>query len=150
MNYSPVASQSQVSTEATPKGEELVHQCQVTRGALERAGIDPKDLSFAEVYDLSEAMELDWMENIGICKNGEAEKLLREGATTLGGRIPINPSGGVASFGEAVPAKALLKACELVTQLRGAAGPRQIKKAKVGLAVNQGLADSVSCVIMVK
>jgi acetyl-CoA acetyltransferase len=150
MNYSPVASQSQVSTEATPKGEELVHQCQVTRGALERAGIDAKDLSFAEVYDLSVAMELDWMENIGICKNGEAEKLLREGATTLGGRIPINPSGGVASFGEAVPAQALLQACELVTQLRGAAGPRQVKKAKVGLAVNQGLADSVSCIIMVK
>jgi len=68
-------------------------------------GHGPDDLDLAEVYDLSTAMELDWYEQIGICAPGEAEKLVRDGATTIGGRIPVNASGGLASFGEAVPAQ---------------------------------------------
>ena len=65
--------------------------------AYEEAGIGPDDLSLAEVYDLSTALELDWYENIGLCGEGEAEALVRSGATTVGGRIPVNPSGGVLS-----------------------------------------------------
>ena len=80
----------------------------------------------AEVYDLSTALELDWYENIGLCAPGEAEALLHSGATSLGGRIPVNPSGGLACFGEAIPAQAIAQVCELTWQLRGDAGERQV------------------------
>jgi acetyl-CoA acetyltransferase len=119
----------------------------IARGAYEQAGIGPEDLDLAEVYDLSTALELDWYENIGLCKPGEAERLLRAGDTALGGRIPVNPSGGLSSFGEAIPAQALAQVCELVWQLRGQAGPRQVEGARVGLAVNQGLFGHGSAVV---
>jgi acetyl-CoA acetyltransferase len=111
----------------------------IARGAYEQAGLGPEDLDLAEVYDLSTALELDWYENVGLCKPGEAEALLRSGATALGGRIPVNASGGLASFGEAVPAQAIAQVCELTWQLRGQAQGRQVEGARVGLAVNQGL-----------
>jgi acetyl-CoA acetyltransferase len=120
----------------------------IAKAAYEQAGLGPEDLDCAEVYDLSTALELDWYENIGLCKPGEAEKLLREGATTLGGRIPVNPSGGLACFGEAVPAQAIAQVCELTWQLRGQAGERQVEGAKVGLTVNQGLFGHGSSVIV--
>jgi len=120
----------------------------IARGAYEAAGLGPEDLDLAEVYDLSTALELDWYENIGLCKPGEAETLLREGATALGGRIPVNPSGGLASFGEAVPAQAIAQVCELTWQLRGQAGARQVEGARVGLTVNQGLFGHGSSVIV--
>ena len=69
----------------------------IAGAAYEEAGIGPEELDMAEVYDLSSALELDWYENIGLCKEGEAEKLLNDGDTTIGGRIPVNPSGGVLS-----------------------------------------------------
>ena len=150
LNPNPFASQSEASTPAVIPGEMRAHQWYVAQGAYKQAGISPQDLSFAEVYDLSTALELDWMEDIALCKRGEAEKLLRSGDTAIGGKIPINPSGGVASFGESIPAQALLQVCELVTQLRGNAGKRQVANAKVGLAINEGLANSVSCMILKK
>lgn len=115
--------------------------------AYEEAGLGPGDLDFAEVYDLSTALELDWYENIGLCGEGEAEALLHSGATTLGGRVPVNPSGGLACFGEAIPAQAIAQVCELTWQLRGEAGARQVEGARVGLAINQGLFGHGSCVI---
>jgi acetyl-CoA acetyltransferase len=111
----------------------------IARGAYEQAGVGPEDLDCAEVYDLSTALELDWYENVGLCKPGEAERLIRDGTTALGGRIPVNASGGLASFGEAVPAQAIAQVCELTWQLRGQATGRQVEGARVGLAVNQGL-----------
>ncbi len=95
-------------------------------------------------------MELDWYEDIGICKRGEAEKLLNDGATTIGGRVPVNPSGGLACFGEAVPAQAVAQVCELTWQLRGEASERQVPGAKVGLTANQGLFGHGSSVILKK
>jgi acetyl-CoA acetyltransferase len=118
--------------------------------AYEEAGLGPDDLSCAEVYDLSTALELDWYENIGLCAPGEAEALLHSGATTLGGRIPVNASGGLASFGEAIPAQAIAQVCELTTQMRGEAGERQVGGAKVGLSINQGLFGHGSCVIVTR
>jgi len=120
----------------------------IAYAAYEQAGIGPEDLSLAEVYDLSTALELDWCENIGLCKPGEAEKLLNEGQTTLGGRIPVNPSGGLACFGEAVPAQAIAQVCELTWQLRGQAAERQVEGARIGLTVNQGLFGHGSSVIV--
>ncbi len=122
----------------------------IAAAAYEEAGLGPKDLNLAEVYDLSSALELDWYENIGLCKPGEAERLLNDGDTTLGGRIPINPSGGLACFGEAVPAQAIAQVCELTWQLRGVAGERQVEGARVGLTVNQGLFGHGSAVIVRK
>jgi len=120
----------------------------ISRAAYEEAGIGPDDLDVAEVYDLSSALELDWYENIGLCKEGEAERLLNDGDTTLGGRVPVNPSGGLACFGEAIPAQAIAQVCELVWQLRGEATGRQVEGARVGLTVNQGLFGHGSSVIV--
>jgi acetyl-CoA acetyltransferase len=122
----------------------------IAAAAYEEAGLGPSDLSMAEVYDLSTALELDWYEDIGLCPPGEAEKLLHDGATTIGGRIPVNPSGGLACFGEAVPAQAIAQVCEVAWQLRGQAGPRQVDGARVGLTINQGLFGHGSCVILSK
>ena len=122
----------------------------IAAAAYEEAGLGPEDLDVAEVYDLSSALELDWYENIGLCKAGEAERLLRDGDTTLGGRIPVNPSGGLSCFGEAIPAQAIAQVCELTWQLRGHAPGRQVEGASVGLTVNQGLFGHGSSVIVTK
>lgn len=120
----------------------------IALAAYEEAGIGPEDLDLAEVYDLSTALELDWYENIGLCKPGEAERLLRDGDTAIGGRIPVNPSGGLSCFGEAVPAQAIAQVCEVTWQLRGQAGARQVEGARVGLTVNQGLFGHGSAVLL--
>ncbi|MGW7462161.1 lipid-transfer protein [Streptomyces sp. NPDC054797] len=122
----------------------------IARAAYEEAGIGPEDLSLAEVYDLSTALELEWYEDLGLCAPGEGAKLLREGATALGGRVPVNTSGGLASFGEAVPAQALAQVCELTWQLRGVAGDRQVPGARVGVTANQGLFGHGSAVVAVR
>jgi hypothetical protein len=121
----------------------------IAAAAYEEAGLGPEDLSLAEVYDLSTALELDWYEDIGLCEPGEAERLLRDGVTSLGGRVPVNPSGGLASFGEAIPAQAIAQVCELTWQLRGQAGERQVAGARAGIAVNQGLFGHGSAIIAV-
>ncbi|GAA1417815.1 lipid-transfer protein [Streptomyces thermospinosisporus] len=122
----------------------------VARAAYEEAGLGPEDLSLAEVYDLSTALELQWYEDLGLCGPGEAAKLLRTGATAAGGRIPVNVSGGLASFGEAVPAQAIAQVCELTWQLRGTAGARQVAGARVGMSANQGLFGHGSAVMLVR
>ena len=120
----------------------------IADAAYEEAGIGPEDVGVAEVYDLSTALELDWIEDLGLCKRGEAEALLRAGDTTIGGRIPVNPSGGLACFGEAVPAQALAQVCELTWQLRGQAEGRQVEGARVGITANQGLFGHGSSVLL--
>jgi acetyl-CoA acetyltransferase len=127
---------------------ELGFRDSIAAAAYEEAGIGPEDLSLAEVYDLSTALELDWYENIGLCKPGEAEQLLNDGDTTIGGRIPVNPSGGLACFGEAVPAQALAQVCEVTWQLRGQAEGRQVEGATAGVTVNQGLFGHGSAVLL--
>jgi acetyl-CoA acetyltransferase len=122
----------------------------ITKQAYEEAGLGPEDMSLAEVYDLSSALELDWYENIGLCKPGEAERLLNDGDTTIGGRVPVNPSGGLSCFGEAVPAQAIAQVCELAWQLRGQAGERQVAGARAGVTANQGLFGHGSSVIVTR
>ncbi len=138
-----------ISTDSAADGEpERTFKESIAHAAYEEAGISPEDVSLAEVYDLSTALELDWMEDIGLCKRGEAEVLLRAGETTIGGRIPVNPSGGLACFGEAVPAQALAQVCEVTWQLRGQATGRQVEGATVGITANQGLFGHGSSVIL--
>ncbi|MFE6102823.1 lipid-transfer protein [Streptomyces laurentii] len=122
----------------------------IARAAYEEAGIGPEDLSLAEVYDLSTALELEWYEDLGLCPAGHGAALVRDGVTALGGRVPVNPSGGLASFGEAVPAQAIAQVCELTWQLRGAAGDRQVPGARAGITANQGLFGHGSAVVAVR
>ncbi len=116
--------------------------------AYEQAGLGPEDMSMAEVYDLSSALELDWIEAIGLCEPGEAGKLLRDGDIALGGRIPINPSGGLGAFGEAIPAQAIAQVCELIWQIRGEANGRQVENARAGVTANMGLFGHGSSVVV--
>ncbi len=129
---------------------ERTFRASIAHAAYQEADIGPEDLSLAEVYDLSTALELQWYEDLGLCGEGEGAKLLREGATAPGGRIPVNMSGGLASFGEAVPAQAIAQVCELTWQLRGDAGPRQVEHARVGITANQGLFGHGSAVVAVR
>jgi acetyl-CoA acetyltransferase len=128
----------------------LSYRSSIPLKAYEEAGIDPRDVSLAEVYDLSTALELDWIEDLCLTPRGEAAAALRRGDTAIGGKIPVNVSGGLACFGEAVPAQAIAQVCELTWQLRGEAGDRQVKGAKVGITANQGLFGHGSSVIVKK
>ncbi|MEU2211702.1 lipid-transfer protein [Streptomyces hygroscopicus] len=141
-----------IATDSAPPGSPAPDPFRpsIAQAAYEEAGLGPRDLSLAEVYDLSTALELEWYEDVGLCGPGEGARLLREGATALGGRIPVNPSGGLASFGEAVPAQAIAQVCELTRQLRGQAGDRQVAGASTGIAVNQGLFGHGSAVVAVR
>jgi acetyl-CoA acetyltransferase len=134
----------------TVPAPDRVFKDQILDAAYAEAGIGPEDLSLAEVYDLSTALELDWYEHLGLCAKGEAEALLRSGATTIGGKIPVNPSGGLACFGEAIPAQAIAQVCELTWQLRGQATGRQVENATVGVTANQGLFGHGSSVIVAR
>lgn len=120
----------------------------IAHNAYEQAGLGPEDVSCAEVYDLSTALELDWYENLGFCAQGEGARLVRDGVTALGGAKPVNASGGLSSFGEAIPAQAIAQVCELTWQLQGRCPGHQVEGAKVGLAINQGLFGHGSCTIL--
>lgn len=141
-----IATDSAVAVDPPPES----FRASIARAAYEEAGVGPEDLSLAEVYDLSTALEVQWYEDLALCAEGEGAKLLRDGVTSPGGRIPVNASGGLASFGEAVPAQAIAQVCELTWQLRGAAGERQITGARVGISANQGLFGHGSAVIAVR
>lgn len=137
-----------IATDSAVAAEAHSFRAALPAKAYEEAGIAPSDVSLAEVYDLSTALELDWIEDLQLCGRGEAAALLRSGATRVGGRIPVNASGGLACFGEAVPAQALAQVCELTWQLRGQAGARQVQGARVGITANQGLFGHGSSVIV--
>jgi acetyl-CoA acetyltransferase len=102
--------------------------------AYEEAGIDPADVDVVEVHDAFANEELEYYELLGICGEGEGEKLVEEGATALGGRVPFNTSGGLIARGHPGGPTGLAQIHELVTQLRGEAGARQVEGARVALA----------------
>ena len=128
--------------------EAINYRAQIPLKAYDEAGIGPEDVDLAEVYDLSTALELDWIEDLQLAPRGAAAQWLRRGDTAVGGKIPVNASGGLACFGEAVPAQALAQVCELTWQLRAAAGARQVEGARVGITANQGLFGHGSSVIV--
>jgi len=110
----------------------------VATKAYEVAGIGPKDVHVAEVHDASAPAELIIYEELGFCKPGEGGRLVDEGITTLGGRLPVNPSGGLLAKGHPVGATGVAQIAEIFWQLRGEAGKRQVERAKVGLTENGG------------
>ena len=106
--------------------------------AWERAGVGPADVSVAEVHDATAVGEIVQIEALGLCPFGDGGPMSERGETTLGGRIPVNPSGGLESRGHPVGATGLAQIFELVTQLRGQAGERQVEGARIALAENGG------------
>jgi acetyl-CoA acyltransferase len=118
--------------------------------AYERAGVGPHDMSVAEVHDASAFAEVVQAENLGFCDFGEGGLIAERGETALGGRIPINPSGGLESKGHPIGATGLGQICELVAQLRGEAGARQVENARFGIAENgggfHGYEEAAACV----
>jgi len=106
--------------------------------AYELSGIGPEDVQVVELHDATASAELMAYEQIGLCPPYGAAEFLRSGATALGGRVPVNPSGGLLSKGHPVGATGCAQVHELVTQLRGRAGPRQRAGARVALAENGG------------
>ncbi len=102
--------------------------------AYERAGIGPEDLNVAEVHDCFTPAEILHYEDLGLCPKGEGGPFIASGATQIGGKIPVNPSGGLLSKGHPLGATGVAQIAEIVWQLRGQAGERQVTGAKVGLA----------------
>ena len=118
------------------------------RKAMEKAAIGPEGIDLIELQDNTVYYELSFPEEWGFCKPGEAEHLLESGETLPTGKLPINPSGGFISFGEATTAQGLFQICEVGWQLRGDAGGRQVANAKVGLAQTLGLGGNGSASIL--
>ena len=128
----------------------LVRACRMASGALgtpvedassqafERAGIGPDDLDLLELHDAAAPAELLQYHEVGLCPKDEGFRLIREGATKLGGRVPVNCSGGLLSRGHALGATGLAQIHELVFQLRGQAGQRQVEGARLAMAINGG------------
>jgi acetyl-CoA acetyltransferase len=108
------------------------------QAAYESAGVKPEDIHLAEVHDATSFGEIFMTELMGFCPIGAGGALAESGATRLGGRIPVNPSGGLASRGHPVAATGLAQIYELTTQLRHSAGARQVEGARLALQENSG------------
>jgi acetyl-CoA acetyltransferase len=118
--------------------------------AYEEAGLGPDDLDVVECQDTDAARELGSCEELGLCPPGGSAALLDSGATTLGGRLPVNPSGGLLSKGEPLGASALGQVVELVRQLRGECGARQVEGAGVALSHTVGRGANAGVVILTR
>jgi len=108
------------------------------RAAYEKAGLGPEDVDLAEVHDACSPAELWLYEELGFCQEGESARLLSVGATSLGGQVPVNTSGGLIGRGHPLGATGCAQLVELADQLRGRAGARQVEGARVALAQNGG------------
>jgi acetyl-CoA acetyltransferase len=118
------------------------------RAAFEEAGLGPDDLDVVECQDTDAARELLSYEELGLCEAGGSAALLDSGATRLGGRLPVNPSGGLLSKGEPLGASALGQVVELVRQLRGECGARQVEGARTALSHTVGRGANAGVVIL--
>jgi acetyl-CoA acetyltransferase len=120
--------------------------------AFERASIGPADVDLVELHDAAAPAELMLLEKLGLAHPGEAPKLLRTGATAIGGALPVNPSGGLLSRGHPIGATGLAQIAEITNQLRGRAGERQVAGARIGLTQNAGgslFNQEAACVVTV-
>lgn len=118
--------------------------------AYTQAGVGPQDLDVVECQDTDAARELLAWAELGLCAPGEQAALLADGAVSIGGRLPVNPSGGLLSKGEPLGASALGQVVELVRQLRGDAGPRQVEGARVALAHVIGRGANACVTVLVR
>jgi acetyl-CoA acetyltransferase len=115
----------------------------LSRKAYEMAGVGPGDIDVLELHDATSMGEIIQFEGLGFCEWGEAAAIARTGATAMGGKIPVNPSGGLVSKGHPLGATGIGQIFEIVTQLRGQAGRRQVEGAQIGMTENGGGAVGV-------
>lgn len=145
-----LASVVQTGSDRDPTEVEKHCTALAAKRAYDKAGVGPADISVAEVHDATAMGEIIQIENLGFCDFGEGGVISERGDTALGGRIPVNPSGGLESKGHPVGATGIGQIHELVMQLRGEAGPRQVQGARFALAENggglHGIEEAVACV----
>ncbi|MBP7337903.1 thiolase family protein [Niveispirillum sp.] len=127
------------------------HMCRIAaKQAYDQACVGPGDMSVAEVHDASAFAEIIQTENLGLCEIGQGGWIAERGETSLGGRIPVNPSGGLESKGHPIAATGLAQIYELTQQLRGTAGRRQVEGARFAIAENgggfHGVEEAAACV----
>jgi acetyl-CoA acetyltransferase len=118
------------------------------RAAYEEAGVGPQDLDVVECQDTDAARELFSYEELGLCEPGGSAAMIEQGETALGGRLPVNPSGGLLSKGEPLGASALGQVTEIVRQLRGQSGDRQVPGARTAMSHTVGRGANASVVIL--
>ena len=122
------------------------------RKAYAFTGLSPADIDLIELHDASSFSELYQLEMMGFCEVGASGAMVESGATRLGGRLPVNLSGGLVSKGHPIGATGLSMVYELTTQLRGEAGARQVVGAEIGLIENGGGVigfDEAACAITI-
>ena len=110
--------------------------------AYKQAGITPEDIDIAEIHDAFTSVEMISYEDLGFCKKGEAKEMVRKGVTSLNGKLPVNTSGGLKAKGHPISATGISQVYEIVKQMRGEAGERQVADVRHGLAQNIGGAGS--------
>lgn len=145
-----LASVVQTGSDRDPSDVENHCTARAARRAYEKAGVGPSDISVAEVHDATAMGEIIQIENLGLCAFGDGGAASERGETAIGGRIPVNPSGGLESKGHPVGATGLAQVYELTAQLRGEAGKRQVENARIAIAENggglHGVEEAVACV----
>jgi acetyl-CoA acetyltransferase len=118
--------------------------------AFIQAGITPSDINIAEIHDAFSIIELIAYEDLGFCKKGDGKELIRNGHTTLGGKLPVNTSGGLKARGHPISPTGAAQIVEIVDQLRGKCGARQVHNATYGLTHNVGGAGGTTTVHIFK
>ena len=144
----PTARMGFISEPAKGTAPILSESYAASQAAYKTSGIGPEDIDFVELPDNSSWHYLQYPETLGFWGPGETDKMLDEEQTFLGGKLPINTSGGIASFGEATSANGLAQIYEVVVQLRGEAGERQVQGAKAGMTQTYGMGGNSGSVIM--
>lgn len=134
----PRIAASIVRSGSLPSAGTEMAEVRAANAAYEMAGLGPDDIDVAEVHDATSAAEILAYEDLGFCPRGEGGRLADEGATAIGGRIPVNTSGGLSSKGHPIGASGVAQLCEITWQLRGEGGPRQVEGARIGLTQNGG------------
>ena len=118
--------------------------------AYEMAGLGPDDIDLVELHDCFATAEILHYENLGLCGDGEAGRMIDEGEVALGGRIPVNVSGGLLSKGHPLGATGIANIYEVSTHLRGEAGERQVEGARIGMTHVIGLGSACGIHILEK
>ena len=139
----------EVNTTFAPVDEDVAPTVYASRGAFEKAGIEPSDVDVIQLQDTDAGAEIIHMAEAGFCADGDQEKLIADGATEIGGAMPVNTDGGLLANGEPIGASGLRQLHEIVRQLRGQAGDRQIPgNPKVGFAQLYGAPGTAGATIL--
>ena len=139
----------EVNTTYAPVEEDVAPSVYAARAAFETAGVSPEDIDIAQLQDTDAGAEVIHMAEAGLCAHGEQEKLIAEGATEISGRIPVNTDGGLIANGEPIGASGMRQLHELVRQLRGSAGERQVAGApKAGFALLYGAPGTAGATVV--